>query len=313
MSLSYPKIYNLGHPALHALFEGDVVVEEKVDGSQIAFGKLDGELIVRSKNNTLFVDAPDKMFAKAVPEIQGIESLLTPGWLYRGEYLRQPKHNALAYARTPRHHIVIFDISTGPEQYLRPPDKHYEAARLGFETVPLLYAGPPSHVDYVELLAGESFLGGVNMEGVVIKNYGQFGRDGHVLLGKLVSTEFREIHNKEWKKDNPAKRDVLFALCESYRTEARWRKAVQTMRDEGTLWNEPKDIGHLIRLVQEDVKAECIPDITQRLLKWAVPHILRASTKGFPEWYKDHLTKLAETDSSTSLSPSTPLSEQSTS
>jgi ATP-dependent RNA circularization protein (DNA/RNA ligase family) len=38
MILSYPSIYALGHRAIRELFDGPVVVEEKIDGSQFSFG-----------------------------------------------------------------------------------------------------------------------------------------------------------------------------------------------------------------------------------------------------------------------------------
>ena len=36
----YPKIYNLGNVALKNLLDGEVIVEEKVDGSQFSFQRL---------------------------------------------------------------------------------------------------------------------------------------------------------------------------------------------------------------------------------------------------------------------------------
>ena len=38
---SYPKIYNLGHKYLEELFLDDVLIEEKIDGSQISFGVIE--------------------------------------------------------------------------------------------------------------------------------------------------------------------------------------------------------------------------------------------------------------------------------
>lgn len=47
---SYPTIYNLGHRAIVDLLKGPVIVEEKIDGSQISFRKDEqGDLEVRSK------------------------------------------------------------------------------------------------------------------------------------------------------------------------------------------------------------------------------------------------------------------------
>ncbi len=35
---SYPKIYGLGHKAITELLSDNVMVEEKIDGSQFSFG-----------------------------------------------------------------------------------------------------------------------------------------------------------------------------------------------------------------------------------------------------------------------------------
>lgn len=45
---SYPKVYNLGHSAIKDLFHDEVVIQEKLDGSQFSFGIVDGEFRRRS-------------------------------------------------------------------------------------------------------------------------------------------------------------------------------------------------------------------------------------------------------------------------
>jgi hypothetical protein len=107
---SYPKINNVGHPEIATIFDDPVLVEEKIDGSQISFGVLDGELKIRSKNSDIHVEDTEKMFSQGVETILSIKDSLTPNWVYRGEYLKKPKHNALSYSRIPNKHIIIFDI-----------------------------------------------------------------------------------------------------------------------------------------------------------------------------------------------------------
>lgn len=62
---------------------------------------------------------------------------------------------------------------------------------------------------------------------------------------------------------------LLELLYDSYRTEARWQKAVQHLRDEGKLLGEPKDIGPLMaeiwRDLVEEEKAELHGRIVQAL------------------------------------------------
>jgi len=68
---SYPKVYNLGHKAISSLLDGTVVVQEKLDGSQLSFSKdTTGQVYVRSRGQSIYAEAPEKMFAKAVEVIQ---------------------------------------------------------------------------------------------------------------------------------------------------------------------------------------------------------------------------------------------------
>jgi tetratricopeptide (TPR) repeat protein len=291
---SYPKIFNLGHAAIKDLLTVPVCMEEKIDGSQISFGMIDGELKIRSKGADINPDAPNSMFSLGVTEIKKLAPILHPEWIYRGEYLRKPKHNTLSYSRTPNKYIIIFDIQSGNEEYLGQVEKYEEALKLGLETVPILNtpsSGHPTSENLKQLLEIESVLGGTKIEGVVIKpyDYNLYGEDKKVLMGKYVSEEFKEKHNAEWKGSNPTNRDVLYNLGEIYRKEARWEKAMQHLRDAGEIQNSPRDIGPLILSVKKDVQEECEMEIKEFLWRWAWPHVQRKIVAGLPEWWKQKL------------------------
>lgn len=290
---SYPKIFNLGHSALRELFADPVIVEEKVDGSQFSFGVFDGVLQCKSKNQMIVIDAPEKLFTLAIESVKQRQHLLTDGYTYRAEYLKTPKHNALAYDRIPTGHLIIFDINTAEEQYMSYEDKKAEAERIGLEVVPLVWGGRIlDHSIFMSLLDKTSVLGGQKIEGVVVKNYLKFGTDKKALLGKHVSEAFKEVHKGDWAKSNPGKNDVLLLLCEEYRSKARWNKAIQHLAEAGKLENSPKDISNLIGEVQKDIGEECEAEIKDKLYKWAIPHIRRKATAGLPDWYKEKLVEL---------------------
>lgn len=285
---SYPKVYPLGHSAIAEILLDPVIVEEKVDGSQFSFGLFDDGLHCRSRGAQLVMDAPEGMFQRGVDVVSTLD--LHPGWTYRAEYLQKPKHNSLAYARTPHKHLMIFDINPGHESYLGYADKAAEAARLGLECVPIVYEGLiTGRAQVMGFIDRESVLGGAKVEGVVIKNYRRFTTDGKAMIGKHVSEAFKEIHTHIWKATNPNKSDVLQCLIDSLRTEARWVKAVQHIAEAGQLSNSPTDIGALIKEVQRDIEVEGADLIAKKLVEWAMPQIKRASTGGMPEWYKARL------------------------
>lgn len=289
---SYPEIYNLGHKAVSDLLSGEVIVEEKVDGSQFSFWRKDGTVRCRSKGQELHVEAPEKLFTEGVGVALELSPLLRDGWTYRAEYLKKARHNTLAYDRIPHNHLILFDIDRGEENYLSPLDKMKEGARIGLEVVPVLFTGLIENEEHLRaLLETESVLGGQKIEGVVIKplNYDLFGRDKKVLMGKFVSERFKEIHGVTWKKDNPNLSELVDQLGESYATEARWRKALQHLRDEGSIEDSPRDIGPLLKEINQDIEKEAKDEIIEELWRWAWKVISRRATRGFPEWYKSEL------------------------
>jgi hypothetical protein len=291
---SYSTVFQIGHKMIEGLFSGPVVVEEKVDGSQFSFGLVGGELMCRSKGKQLILDAPEKMFARAVATVREIAPLLHPGWIYRGEYLEKPKHNSLAYDRTPDKHIIGFDVCPGLEEYLSADEKRGEFARLGLECVPLLYSGV---VDSLAMFNGflerVSVLGGCKIEGVVVKNYALMTAEKKAAMGKYVSENFKEIHAHEWRQSNPTNTDIVDQLIERYKTPARWQKAVQHLREAGTLDGSPKDIGALMMEVPADIEKECAEEIKDLLYRHFWPKIRRGAAAGLPEWYKQELAKTA--------------------
>lgn len=294
---SYPQIYNLGHRNIREIFTEDVLIEEKVDGSQFSFGRFPwaetvGNIKCRSKGCDINPSAPEKMFALGVDYIKSIGEILREGWTYRGEFLARPKHNSLAYDRTPKNNIIIFDINTGEEEYLTYEEKAKEAERIGLECVPILYRGKIQAPDeIVGLLKRRSCLGGQDIEGFVIKNYSRFTLEKKAMFGKFVSEAFKEVHNKEWKSSNPGALGIVELMVGKYKTPARWDKAIIHLKESGKLEGSPKDIGLLIGAISEDIEKECIDEIKEDLFKWGWNKIRRGVMSGFPEYYKERLLR----------------------
>jgi hypothetical protein len=297
---SYPSIYNVGHRAVMELLRAsDLLVEEKVDGSQFSFGRFGDELRIRSKGQVMQIDAPEKMFSLAAQTVLALATELRDGWTYRAEYLMKPKHNTLRYERCPERHLIVFDISPAEESYLSWDDKASEAARLGLAVVPLLHRGTVTAEVLTAILDRESCLGGAQIEGVVIKpaRYDVFGLDKKVLMAKHVSERFKEVHKTEWRKSNPTRGDVIVGVTEALRTDARWEKAVQHLRERGQITDTPKDIGALLKEVQADLDREMREEVAHRLIGHFWPEIRRGATRGLPEWYKTRLLQEAFTGS----------------
>jgi len=289
---NYPTVFALGHKALEHLFNGPVVVQEKIDGSQFSFGVHGGELKCRSKGKELVLDVPENMFEAAVATSRRLADAgdLVEGLTYRCEYLKGPSHNSLVYDRIPRNHLVLFDIEQDDSDFVEPEKVAYIADVIGLEPVPTFYVGEVGSPDEVKAwMDRTSVLGGQKIEGVVIKNYAQFAPDKHTLMGKYVSEAFKEVHKEKWGESNPKYGDIIERLAGTYVTKARWNKAVQHLQDAGDLEQSPRDIRKLIVEVTRDVEQECREEIANALYQWAWPRLRRKLTTGLPEWYKETL------------------------
>lgn len=165
------------------------------------------------------------------------------------------------YSRVPKNNIIIFDIQNKNDlSYLPYKDKKIEALRIGLSTVPLLFQGKLSDLsNFYDLLDNKSILGDVEIEGIVIKYEGrdviQSGRE----TVKVLSKKFRE-RNTNTKGEK--------SVC----NEARWRKAIQHLIEEGYILNKK-----LIPKLRDDILIN--------YSKQEINMILKYSVANFPEWF----------------------------
>lgn len=303
---AFPKIFSVGHREIPNLFTGPVEITEKIDGSQFAFGNIDGKFIARSKGVVLEHEPQENdMFHTAWKYAEQLYAMigLPPGWVFYCEYLRVPKHNTLAYGRTPKNNLMLFGICVNGE-FLVPSDRSGEqtyievwADILGIEPVPTLYSGEVKNFDELHaLLDRKSVLGTADVEGFVVKNYAQPVLIGGQYLplsaGKFVSEKFKEKHSATWAKEHTTG-GHFEVLKAKYRSNARWEKAIQHMRDAGLLEGSPRDIGALIKEVQRDLLEEERASIEHDLFKIYGGDVVKNAIRGLPEWYKERLAAAA--------------------
>ena len=291
---AFPKIFAIGTDYIKDIFKNDVEITEKIDGSQFGFGVFDGALYLRSKGATLYANNPEKMFNAGIEYIVSVQERLPEGIMFYAEYLRSPSHNTLKYGRTPKNHLMLFGAMNMTELFVSDYGQLTDYADLlEIEIVPLIYQGNIKSPDFLMgLLERESILGGAQVEGVVVKNYiAKFllgGQPMPLMAGKFVSEKFKEVHRGTWNKQNTGK-GKWETFKESFKTEARWQKAIQHMAEAGTLTNTPQDIGGLLKEIKDDIAAEEKEAIKDFLWKEFGVEVLRYATIGFPEWYKEKL------------------------
>lgn len=290
---SFPEILQVKHRIpIQFLYKGDVEITEKIDGSFFGFGATsEGDVVMRSKGKELFFDSSEKMFREGINHIYKIQNTLRelyPGMFFYGEYLQSVHHNVLTYERIPKNHIMLFGATNSDGSYFSSNvllSLHAESLEL--EAVPCLYYGPIEYQDQLNhWLDTPSILGNCKVEGIVIKNYTQeviFGGTVYPVFAKLVNEDFKERHDRDWK----ASKDKVEEFYDSFKTEARWRKAVQHLRENGDIEFKPQDIGKLIKELQIDFVKEDREAVMQGLWNLLGDKIMRRVTSGFPEWYKE--------------------------
>jgi hypothetical protein len=82
---------------------------------------------------------------------------------------------------------------------------------------------------------------------------------------------------------------VVQNLIIQLRTEARWRKTIQHLRDDGKLLNAPQDISPLLCELKADLEREEGDFIKEQLYAHFIKQIKGGVTAGFPEFYKSLL------------------------
>lgn len=293
---SYSKVWAIGHRETADLFKGPIIIQEKIDGSQFSFGNIDGVLHCRSKGQPVGAGGNQEgMFKQAVHTADLIfrTGTIPNGMCVRCEFLQKPKHNVLAYSRVPTGNLIIFDITLadGTENYLEPSEMQRYADMWGLETVPTFHVGEMPIQIFRQNLPGylswESVLGGVKIEGVVVKNNAVADSDGKRLCGKYVSEQFKEAHTESWKSQQTG--SVIEQIIASFNKEAIWQKAIQHAREDGVLLNESKDIGYLIGQIKGDFNAENSEWIKRKIFEEFYDDIVKGVTNGFPQWYKQKL------------------------
>lgn len=297
MITSYPKIFSIGTDYIRDIFTEPVEVSEKIDGSMFALGKINGQVYMRSKGAMLYAEHPQKMFVEAMSYIDSIQDRLPEGVTFYAEYLRVPKHNTLKYDRVPKHHLALFGVKDASERFYDTDALSRFADMLGIEPVPILFMGSMTSASaLMDFLDRDSILGGTKIEGVVVKNYSRRfvvgGQPMPLMAGKCVSERFKEVHRERWSTEEKGK-SKLDTFFGSFRTPARWEKAVQHLAERGELEHQPRDIGKLFKEVHQDIEAEEQDTIKTFLWNHFKDQLKRTATANLPNWYKERLAERA--------------------
>lgn len=295
--MEYPKVLTLGSYQTERALIGPVAIQEKVDGSQFRFWvSPDGEIQYGSHHRQIHVGENYGMFKEAVEYLESIKDKITkfacPAYFFC-EYLAKPKQNCIKYARVPKNHLILFDAYINNKWMPYFDGLEDLAYHFDIERIPQFDFGETTVDKLREYFDRESFLGGEKIEGVVVKNYKEdimIGGQLRPTFVKMVRPEFKEQHSKEHK----GHKKTLEEWMGEFKTEARWQKAVQALQEEGKIEVSPRDIGPLFVQIHKDISEEEKDNISHYLYRHFIGEIMRRSTAGLADWYKEQLLKRLE-------------------
>jgi len=234
----YQHIERLGNEEVEGLLDGECVVQNKIDGTNltVAWYAEPVGLVVASRNNVVyrngaFVDFSVKLkdgspkldadgkpvvehrFVDAVDYVRahgGIQTLAAMGYILRGEFLI---HHSMAYDKEKYGHLYIFDVQERATGVYVPTIKWIPLAEEhGVRYVPMLTTlNSPSVEALVELSKGPDEFGAKQKEGIVVKSFAFTNKYGRTTWGKIVSADFTEKMHAAMGATNDDPPEIKFA------------------------------------------------------------------------------------------------------
>ena len=249
--IKYPKIKKLGDKTTIGIWDGDVYIEEKIDGANFRFGWVDGIFRVGTRNVDYTNVRPDnwpKRFRKAFDYAYEIKDLLKPNMIYFAE-ASIPHTIPYDFDNMPPFiGFDIFDLNT-----MRFVDYDTKVALFndaGVQVVPLVahVKGKPDIENLYDMIPQSAYYDG-KAEGIVLKNYDM------QIFAKIVRSEFAEVRNMKFGSSPKKTNNDEEYLLEKYVTPRRIEKIIQKLIDEGQEVSMVmmKDLPHM---VFDDVVAE---------------------------------------------------------
>ncbi len=201
-----PDKHYLAGPEVRELFRGDVVLEEKLDGSTLFITWTGGKPLLRAKGTRIISEFErTKAFVHAYNwAYQNCKKLekIPRGHAIVGEWLYAL--HSIPYNELPDFFVAfdVMHIRTGKLLPVKQRLKIFE--ECGLASAPVLYEGRLSYEEVPEFVRLSSFSGRHEncspplmeaqiMEGIVIKSYGQEFKSG-----KYVTKEFSAAMEQHW-------------------------------------------------------------------------------------------------------------------
>jgi len=269
--IKYCDIERLNTEETESIFshpDDEIVIEEKVDGGNGAFWLEEGIIHVSSRNRDLTKEHDEKTFKVQREELMKIlesqKENINSNYIYYIEWMQ--KHTISYGKDIPP--IIGLDILPIEGAFGKKPcfigrrAKEIEFAKISIPCVNLKGIFKVKELTddlYKQFLEKSAYYDG-KPEGLCLKLYGRTNVWGRQIFAKMVLDEFKEMNRAVFgglKKDT----SDTFKIVDTYCTEARIRKRVLALTNEGGYPLDRKLMHFLPIAVCQDIFKEETGDI----------------------------------------------------
>lgn len=189
---------------VRSLLEREVVVEEKLDGANVALWAEDGRMRATTRGGPYATDRANQrghLLAWAAQHAENLRRALHGARALYAEWLLLS--HSMLYERLPSF-LVVFDVLRADGTFATVGERDDRCGGAGLSTPPLLARGVLGRLAAVEALLGRSAVGSGPAEGVVVRPVD--GRAPRIV--KLVRAGFDRLDDASWQAGRPHNRLV---------------------------------------------------------------------------------------------------------
>lgn len=246
----YPKIKRYDSDECEGLLDGEIIIQDKDDGSNIGFRVKNGKLIFRARE-WVSEDRPELASSKPFKQAKEFLELridkLAEGFIYYGELIGKINPHRIVYDVDID--IIVFDIFDPDfKRFLDPDECEVMASLSNLKYTHCFETG-------IEIDEAIKDIEKRGMEGIVIKNYER------QMFGKLVVQKFKEkVSAKFVNKGDGIER----VFVEETVTFPRIEKLMFKAHEEGTAWDNRMKRAVLIRIYEDIIREELVDFVLKK-------------------------------------------------
>ncbi len=257
----YQHIERFGTDEVENITIGLCFVFPKIDGSNESVWFEDGEIKAGSRNRELTVEKDNFDFCKKVIRDEKIIEFFkdNPKLRLYMEFL--VPHSLKTYKDDAWKKFYIFDVMTEEDNYLTYDEYKPLLEKYNLDYIPCLAKVVNGcYEQFINILEKNDYLikdGQGIGEGIVIKNYDYVNRFGRKTFAKIVTSEFKEKHQKAMGPAEISSRKIIEEyIIENYLTSALIEKTFEKIKNDKEGWSSRYILELLNRVYHEFIVEE---------------------------------------------------------